>query len=136
MPIKLFTKLLNEADDKGIAIGVYIREILSKDNFSQVGETKIEYRDRILEKKVEVPIYRDRILEKKVEIDNPKIIKENVALKKQIELLEIEIKKLTPITEPQKTEGFCGECNKNVKLEEGKYCIKCGSLTKNITKLK
>lgn len=111
VPIKLYTKLLNEADDKGIAIGVYIRDILAKDNFSQGGQTKIEYKEKVVyrDKIVEVPKiqYRDRIIEKKVEIDNPKISQENVDLKKQIQLLEDEIKELkkfksskTPIEPP------------------------------------
>ena len=95
-PIRVYTKLLNESSDKGVSLSEYCLSILSKDNFDQGGQTKIEYRDRIVEKRVEVPIYRDRILEKKVEIDKPKISQENVALKKQIELLELEIKKLTP----------------------------------------
>ena len=100
---------------------------MSKDNFDQGGQTKIEYRDRIVEKRVEVPIYRDRILEKKVEIENPKISQENVALKNQIALLENEIKKLTPLPKPKKKEGYCKECRRNMKLDEDEHCDKCGS---------
>lgn len=93
-PIKIVTKLMNEASDKGISLSEYCVSLLSKDNFNQGGQTKIEYQDRIIEKKIEIPVYRDRIVEKKVEIDNPKISQENVALKKQIQLLEDEIKEL------------------------------------------
>ena len=100
VPTKLFTKLHNEADDKGIAIGVYIRDILSQENFSQGGETKIEYRDKLVPK-IE---YRDKIVEKIVEVpveyhhdkivDNPKLIQENDDLKSQIRLLQTELNKI------------------------------------------
>ena len=45
-PIKVYTKLLNEASDKGISLSEYCVSLLSKDNFSQGGQTKIEYQDR------------------------------------------------------------------------------------------
>lgn len=99
-PIKIVTKLMNEASDKGISLSEYCVSLLSKDNFNQGGQTKIEYQDRIIEKKIEIPVYRDRIIEKKVEIDNPKISQENVALKKQIQLLEDEIKELKKVKTP------------------------------------
>jgi hypothetical protein len=126
-PIRVYTKLLNESSDKGISLSEYCLSILSKDNFNQGGQTKIEYQERIIEKKIEVPVYRDRIIEKKVEIENPKISQENVALKNQIALLENEIKKLTPLPKPKKTEGYCKECRRDVKLDENEYCDKCGS---------
>lgn len=46
-PIKIYTKLLNEASDKGISLSEYCVSILSKDNFNQGGQTKIEYRDKL-----------------------------------------------------------------------------------------
>ena len=105
VPTKLFTKLHNEADDKGIAIGVYIRDILSQENFSQGGETKIEYRDKlvpkieyrdkIVEKIVEVPKieYRDKIVEKIVEVPKIEYIP-SPSYMREIEALEIENKSL------------------------------------------
>ena len=114
LPTKVYTKLLNEADDKGIAIGVYIRDILSQDNFSQGGQTKIEYRDKIVEvpkieyrdRIIEKPIntlveykdkivYKDRIVEKivekKIEVDNPKLLLKIQELEKYIYELSMAI---------------------------------------------
>jgi hypothetical protein len=125
-PIKIVTKLMNEASDKGISLSEYCVSLLSKDNFNQGGQTKIEYQDRIIEKKIEVPVYRDRIVEKKVEIDNPKIIQENVALKKQIELLELEIKKLTPkkyTTAPTKNKEECHPDYEWIENGNGEYIV-------------
>lgn len=51
-PIKTYTKLLNEASDKGISLSEHCVYLLSKDNFNQGGQTRIEYRDRIIEKKI------------------------------------------------------------------------------------
>jgi hypothetical protein len=110
VPMEVYLRLLKSSSSNGMTLSSYLCDVLSKDNFSQGGQTKIEYQDRVIEKKIEVPIYRDRIIEKKVEIDNPKIIQENVALKKQIELLELEIKKLTPkkyTTSPTKNQEEC-----------------------------
>jgi hypothetical protein len=96
-PIKIYTKLLNEASDKGISLSEYCVSLLSKDNFNQGGQTKIEYRDKIVEvpkieyrdRIIEKPIntlveykdkivYKDRIVEKivekKIEVDNPKLL--------------------------------------------------------------
>ena len=109
-PMEVYLRLLKNSSSKGMTLSSYLCDVLSEGNFSQGGQTKIEYQDRIIEKKIEVPIYRDRILEKKVEIDNPKISQENIALKKKIELLELEIKKLTPkkyTTEPTKNKEEC-----------------------------
>jgi hypothetical protein len=72
-PIKVYTKLLNESSDKGISLSEYCVSLLTKDNFSQGGQTKIEYIDR-----------PPRIVEKNVPIDNPVLIKENSLLKKEI----------------------------------------------------
>ena len=100
-PIKIVTKLMNEASEKGISLSEYCVSLLSKDNFSQGGETKIEYKEKIVyrDKIVEVPkieyrdriiekpintlveykdkiVYKDRIVEveKKIEVDNPKLL--------------------------------------------------------------
>ena len=104
-PIKVYTKLLNEASDKGISLSEYCVSLLSKDNFSQGGETKIEYkekivyRDRIIEKPINTLVeykdkivYKDRIVEveKKIEVDNPKLL-----LKiKELEQQNLKIKEL------------------------------------------
>lgn len=93
-PIKIVTKLMNEASDKGISLSEYCVSLLAKDKFSQGGETKIEYREKIVyrDKIVEVPkieyrdriktnieykdkiVYKDRIVERKIEVDNPKLL--------------------------------------------------------------
>lgn len=133
-PIRVYTKLLNEASDKGISISQYCLSLLSKDNFNQGGQTQIEYKEKMVfrDKIVEVPKieYRDRIIEKKVEIDNPKISQEMVALKKQIELLKLEIKKLTPIKYTTKSTKNKEECHPNYEWhfvdETGTY-INLGS---------
>lgn len=98
-PIKIVTKLMNEASEKGISLSEYCVSLLSKDNLDQGGETKIEYKEKIVyrDKIVEVPkieyrdriiekpvntlieykdkiVYKDRIVEKKIEVDNPKLL--------------------------------------------------------------
>ena len=116
-PIKIVTKLMNEASEKGISLSEYCVSLLSKDNFSQGGETKIEYKEKIVyrDKIVEVPkieyrdriiekpintlveykdkiVYKDRIVEveKKIEVDNPKLL-----LKiKELEQQNLKIKEL------------------------------------------
>jgi len=75
-PIKVYTKLLNEASDKGISLSEYCVSLLSKDNFNQGGQTKIEYIDR-----------PPRIIEKTVPTDNPVLIKENLRLREEIKTI-------------------------------------------------
>lgn len=72
-PIKVYTKLLNESSDKGISLSEYCVSLLTKDSFSQGGQTKIEYIDR-----------PPRIVEKNVPVDNPVLIRENARLKEEI----------------------------------------------------
>lgn len=73
-PIKVYTKLLNEASDKGISLSEYCVSLLSKDNFNQGGQTKIEYQDRW-------------------HID-PKLVRENEQLKTRIKEQVVSIENL------------------------------------------
>jgi hypothetical protein len=73
-PIKVYTKLLNEASDKGISLSEYCVSLLSKDNLSQGGQTKIEYQDRW-------------------HID-PKLVRENEVLKNRLQEKDVLIEKL------------------------------------------
>lgn len=126
-PIKIVTKLMNEASEKGISLSEYCVSLLSKDNFSQGGETKIEYKEKI--------VYRDKIIEVPVEIpinvrvpiDNPILIKQIESLTSENKKLKLEIDKLTPQPKPKMTEGYCSECRREQKLDEEEHCIKCGS---------
>lgn len=98
VPMEVYLRLLKNSSSNKQTLSSYLCDVLSDEKFGQGGVTeKVVYRDRIIEKKIEAPVYRDRIVEKKVEIDNPKISQENVALKKQIQLLEDEIKELKKV---------------------------------------
>ena len=91
VPMEVFLKLQTQAFAQKKTMSGYLCDLLSKDNFSQGGQTKIEYRDKIVEKRVEVPIYRDRILEKKIEV--PKIEYRDKIVEKVVEKI-IEIPKI------------------------------------------
>ena len=73
-PIKIVTKLMNEASEKGISLSEYCVSLLSKDNFNQGGQTKIEYQD-------------------KWHID-PKLVRENEQLKTRIKEQVVSIENL------------------------------------------
>jgi hypothetical protein len=73
-PIKVYTKLLNEASDKGISLSEYCVSLLSKDNLSQGGQTKIEYQDRFR--------------------TDPKLVRENQVLKNLLQEKDVLIEKL------------------------------------------
>jgi hypothetical protein len=98
VPMKVFIRLQTKAYESNKTMSAFICDVLSDENFSQGGETKIEYRD-ILVPKIE---YRDRIIEKEVPVeyhhdkivDNPKLIEENEDLKRQVKLLQKELNKL------------------------------------------
>jgi hypothetical protein len=123
VPMEVFLKLQKQAFDKKQTMSAYLCDILSKDSFGKGGETKIEYRDRIIEKEVPVEYHHDKV------IKDPKLIQENTSLKEKIKLLEDEIKALkNPQKEPIKK--YCRECNEymSIYIEDGiECCDKCGS---------
>lgn len=127
VPMEVYLRLLKNSSSNKQTLSSYLCDVLSDEKFGQGGVTeKVVYRDRVIEKKIEAPIYRDRIVEKKIEIDNPKISQENVALKKQIELLELEIKKLTPkkyTTAPTKNKEECHPDYEWFENENGEYIV-------------
>lgn len=96
VPIKLYTRLCNEADDLEISLSEYVVSLLSNNNFSQGGETKIEYRDRIIEKEVPVEYHYDKI------VDNPILVEENEFLKIKIKQIEFDLQKYKDIEDAKK----------------------------------
>jgi predicted RNase H-like nuclease (RuvC/YqgF family) len=110
-PIKLFTKLLNEASDKGMAISPYIVQILS-DLDANGGltpqEPTIIYKDKIVEKIVEknVPV-KVEVNNKELEDENYELWSKNRELKKRIQELENkcdDLQKKMPKPKPTKEE--------------------------------
>jgi predicted RNase H-like nuclease (RuvC/YqgF family) len=91
-PIKLFTKLLNEASDKGMAISPYIVQILS-DLDANGGlipqEPTIIYKDKIVEKIIEkkIPV-KVEVNNKELEDENYELWSKNRELKNRIQELE------------------------------------------------
>jgi predicted RNase H-like nuclease (RuvC/YqgF family) len=110
-PIKLFTKLLNEASDKGMAISPYIVQILS-DLDANGGltpqEPTIIYKDKIVEKIVEknVPV-KVEVNNKELEDENYELWSKNRELKKRIQEIENkcdDLQKKMPKPKPTKEE--------------------------------
>ena len=91
VPMEVYLRLLKTASSQKKTLSGYLCDKLSEENFGQGGETKIEYkekivyRDRIIEKPINTLVeykdkivYKDRIVEKIVEkiieVDNPKLL--------------------------------------------------------------
>jgi hypothetical protein len=131
VPMKVFIRLQTKAYESKKTMSAFICDVLSDENFSKGGETKIEYkdnivyRDRIVEKRIEVPV--EVPINVRVPIDNPILIEKIESLINENKKLKIEIDKLTPQPKPKMTEGYCKECFKKQKLDEKEQCIKCGS---------
>ena len=105
VPMEVYLRLLKTASSQKKTLSGYLCDKLSEENFGQGGETKIEYkekivyRDRIIEKPINTLVeykdkivYKDRIVEveKKIEVDNPKLL-----LKiKELEQQNLKIKEL------------------------------------------
>ena len=124
VPMEVYLRLLKTASSQKKTLSGYLCDKLSEENFGQGGETKIEYkekivyRDRIIEKPINTLVeykdkivYKDRIVEveKKIEVDNPKLL-----LKiKELEQQNLKIKEL----EQQNYELTMAIClpNKNKK---------------------
>jgi hypothetical protein len=112
-PIKLFTKLLNEASDKGMAISPYIVQILSNldanGGFANGGltpqEPTIIYKDKIVEKIIEKKILvKDN---RELEDENHELWSKNRELKNRIQELENkcdDLQKKIPKPKPTKEE--------------------------------
>jgi len=110
-PIKLFTKLLNEASDKGMAISPYIVQILS-DLDANGGltpqEPTIIYKDKIVEKIIEkkIPV-KVEVNNKELEDENYELWSKNKELKNRIQELENkcdDLQKKIPKPKPTKEE--------------------------------
>ena len=110
-PIKLFTKLLNEASDKGMAISPYIVQILS-DLDANGGlipqEPTIIYKDKIVEKIIEkkIPV-KVEVNNKELEDENYELWSKNRELKNRIQELENkcdDLQKKIPKPKPTKEE--------------------------------
>jgi predicted RNase H-like nuclease (RuvC/YqgF family) len=110
-PIKLFTKLLNEASDKGMAISPYIVQILS-DLDANGGltpqEPTIIYKDKIVEKIIEkkIPV-KVEVNNKELEDENHELWSKNRELKNRIQELENkcdDLQKKIPKPKPTKEE--------------------------------
>lgn len=118
-PIRVYTKLLNEASDKGISISQYCLSLLTKDNFNKGGQTEIEYKEKIIyrDKIVEVPKieYRDKIVEKIIERKND----EHIALLiNKINSLELENASLRPKKYTTKSTKDKKECHPDYIWEQ------------------
>ena len=139
VPMKVYIRLQTMAYESNKTMSAFICDVLSDENFSQGGETKIQYRDKLVPK-IE---YIDRIVEKKVEvpinvrvpIDNPILIKENESLKREIEELKLEIVKLTPKKYTTKATKNKEECHPDWEwIEECGYYIPLRKFNRNSIK--
>jgi hypothetical protein len=93
--MEVYLNLRQKALKEKKPIGTYLRDILSDDNFGMGGETKVVYRDKIVEKIVEknVPVKVD-VNNRDLEERNDMLFSENLALKMEIKRLEEEIERL------------------------------------------
>lgn len=93
VPMEVYLRLLKSSSSKGLTLSAYLCDVLSEGNFSQGGQTKIEFKEKVVYRDVPKIEYRDRIVEKIVEkrVENPK----NPKLLLEIEKLEKQVFDLT-----------------------------------------